>query len=119
MENHEMETDDNNNEYMMKTNFESSIVNGVVNDGKLTLESLDFGHFLSILDHLDANSLMELCKVNDQFRNKVFFYKHILGSKLFEIDEFVDVSSMEIEKRNSFFLHRLLYVYVFFSINSF
>lgn len=96
MQTNKMETDSNNNIEMLKTddfvNEPMSIDTTDEYNEKITLESLNFGSFLMILDHLDSNSLMELCQVNDHFKNKVFVYKHILSNKLFEIDEFVDVS---------------------------
>lgn len=105
METDKMETDSNNNIEMVKTDafVNEPLFTGTADEDseKLTLESLNFGSFLMILDHLDSNSLMELCQVNSHFRNKVFVYKHILSNKLFEIDEFVDVSLI-LKKMNIF-----------------
>lgn len=74
-------------------NNEESTIDCQANENhKYTLETIDLECFLLILDHLDSSSLMKLCQVNDQFQSNVFSYKHILSSKLFKIDEFVDVS---------------------------
>lgn len=113
-----MEIDSNNNIEIVKTDefVNESLFIGTADEDneKLTLESLNFGSFLMILDHLDSNSLMELCQVNDHFRNKVFVYKHILSKKLFEIDEFVDVSLI-LKKNKHFLLHGLLFVFFRFA----
>lgn len=96
-----MDTDSNNNNLEMANTKQfvskTSIVNSI-DSRKLTLESLALPSFLDILDYLDSDALMELCKVNNEFRKKVLCYKHILSSKVFEIAEFVDVRLMGKEK---------------------
>lgn len=97
-----MDIDSNNNDLeMVNTNefaSKTSILNAIEDSTKLTLESLTLPSFLDILDYLDSDALMELCKVNNEFRKKTLLYKHILSSKLFEIAEFVDVRLMGKEK---------------------
>lgn len=92
-----METTDSNNQNEIEqsdeiNNNESAIVCKTNENHKLKLESINLECFLLILDNLDSASLMELCQVNGQSRSNVLSYKHILSSKLFKIDEFVDVS---------------------------
>lgn len=91
-----MESNSNNRNKIEQSdeinNNDSAVVCKTNENHKLTLESMDLECSLLILDHLDSASLMELCQVNGQFRSNVLTYKHILSSKLFKIDEFVDVS---------------------------
>ncbi|XP_031622480.1 uncharacterized protein LOC116340236 isoform X2 [Contarinia nasturtii] len=80
-----METDSNNNVEIAKSDKTTT------GDVKHTLDSLNLDCFLMILDHCDAWTLMNLCDVNQKFRNKVCAYKSIFASKLFDIDEYTEV----------------------------
>lgn len=82
-----MQTDSNNNADVAAKAVEKSAP--VVDS---TLAALNQDCFLQILDYLDAYSLMHLCQVNKQFQANICAYKHIFGSKLFDINEFDDVS---------------------------
>lgn len=85
-----MENNSNNNEKVLKIGADQHVRDDM---NQPTLTSLNMECFLMILDYLDSKTLMDLCEASDQFRKNICFYKHILSRKLFEIDEFVDVSS--------------------------
>lgn len=83
----------NNNEISSKCNNcnRKHDVN-VANCTELKLDTINMDCFLNILDHLDWISLLDLSDVNEQFRTNIFAYEHIIKSKRFEIEEFIDVS---------------------------
>lgn len=89
-----MEIDsNNNNKTLVKTARNTHKCRDKIATGAdLTLETLNMECFLMIVDHLDSQSLMDLCDVNEQFEANICAYEHIFKSKLFEVDEFIDVS---------------------------
>lgn len=99
----EMEIEINNNEISSSKSDEKIHKNRNTVPSKLKLNTLNMECFLNILDHLDCQTLMNLSHVNDQFRANVYAYEHIFKSKLFELEEFVDVSFIFSNQSINFF----------------
>lgn len=91
-----MDCDSNNNNKILDVIKIARGHNKSANDAEITFDSLNLDTFLMILDHCDAQTLMNLCRINQEFRAKVCSYKHIFASKLFEVVDYDVVSDQQI-----------------------
>lgn len=86
-ENIEEDPQDTNDQMEVEAEENISVDIGQSPIGAKNLSTLNVDCLLLILDYLDSESLMKLCEVNKYFNDVVSLYKHVLNSKLFNIQE--------------------------------